>query len=218
MAIINSADQFVIFLVFLVMLFFLIKAIVIRKFKHPSYDEYLFASRKLSKRQIRESTAATYTAFATVFFWFIVLGGIYGWFLLLIPIFLYLGNFLFTKIIKWSDVELGKYSTIGSYIRSKSSFRPLRFMGDWIIVIFLFSALLVEIVIGSGILAGLIPNVPGGQLFFIILLSLLMISYIIIGGYRMVILSDRIQLSYFCWSWSTPPIFFILFRFPKYRN
>lgn len=199
MAIINSADQLVVVLVFLVMLFFLIKALFIRltkkgKLKKASYDDYLFASRKLSKNQIRDSTAATYTAFATVFFWFIVLGAIYSWLLFLIPVFLFIGNYLFTKIVKWSGVKLGKFSTISSYISSKSSFKPLHYITDGIVVVFLFSILLVEIVIGSGILGDLMPNVPGGQLFFLVLLSLLTISYVVIGGFRMVIMSDRTQL------------------------
>ena len=98
------------------------------------------------------------------------------------------------RIIQKFRIKLGQYSTIGTYIRSKSSYKPLHYVSDWIIAVFLFSTVLVEIVIGSGILASMMPDAPGGQLFFIILLSVLVLAYVIVGGFRAVILSDAVQL------------------------
>lgn len=195
----SSPDQFVLVCVVVMMVFFFIRGIISRLIssladKRQAYDDYLFAAKELSKRDIRESTAATYSAFATVFFWFIALGGIYGWLLLLIPIFLYIGNHFFVNQVKKQGLQLGKFSTISSFIRSNSTYKLLHYHADWIVVVFIFSALFVEIVIGSGILATMIPNAPGGQLFFIILISVLVIAYVTVGGFRVVILSDTLQL------------------------
>lgn len=199
MASFMSPDKFVMVCVVLVMLFFLIRAIFARITSGLSTDanrleDYLFASKELSIRDIRESTAATYSTFATVFFWFVALGGMYSWLLFLIPLFLYFGNALFTIYVQKSGVQLREYSTIGSFLRQKSRYKPIHYLADWIIVVFLFSAILVEMVIGSGILASMIPSLPNGQLFFIMLLAGIVILYVVIGGFRAVILSDAVQL------------------------
>ena len=194
-----SPDAFVMTCVVVVLFFFLFRAAVSRlaasgKPKETAFNDFLFASKELGIRDIRESMAATYCAFATVFFWFIALGNTYSWLLFLIPVFLYLGNELFIWVVQKGGIELGQYSTIGTYVRSKTSYKLLHYVFDWIIVVFLFSTLLVEIVIGSGILASMMPNAPGDQLFFVILLSVLVIGYVIVGGFRAVILSDAVQL------------------------
>lgn len=192
-------DTFVLICVIIIMFFFLVRAIFARILSRTAtnynpYDDFLFASKELTVRDIRESTAATYSTFATVFFWFVALGGIYSWLLFLIPLSLYFGNSLFTKYIQKSELQIKDYSTISSLLRAKSKFKPLHYISDLIIVVFLFSVVLVEIVIGSGILTSLVPNIPGGKLFFIILLSIIVICYVIVGGFRTVILSDTVQL------------------------
>ena len=199
MASFMSPDKFVMVCVVLVMFFFLIRAIFARITSDLSTDanrleDYLFASKELGIRDIRESTAATYSTFATVFFWFVALGGMYSWLLFMIPLFLYFGNALFTIYVQKSGVQLCEYSTIGSFLRQKSRYKPIHYLADWIIVVFLFSAILVEMVIGSGILASMIPSLPNGQLFFIMLLAGIVILYVVIGGFRTVILSDAVQL------------------------
>jgi len=214
-----SPDTFIITCVVLVLLFFLVRAVFSRladsgKAKEKTYEDYLFASRELGIRDIRESTAATYCAFATVFFWFIALGNTYSWLLFLIPLFLYLGNDLFVRIVQKSGIKLGQYSTIGAYVRSKTNYKPLHYVSDWIIVVFLFSTILVEIVIGSGILASMMPDAPGGQLFFIILLSVLVIAYVVVGGFRAVILSDSVQL-YFTIAAVIALLIFSVYYLPK---
>lgn len=195
----SQPDQFVIACVVVVGLFFLARALFSRLVggmvdRENAYDDYVLASRQLMARDIRESMAATYSAFATVFFWFVALGGMYSWLLFLIPLFLYVGNSLFIKHVRRYGVPFGNLNTIGTYIRSKSSFKPLHYFSDFVVAVFLFSTLLVEIVIGSAILAAMIPNVPGNQLFFVILLTVVVITYVIIGGFRAVILSDAVQL------------------------
>lgn len=199
MASFMTPDKFIILCVILVMLFFLVRAIFARITSSLSsdanrLDDYLFASKELSVRDIRESTAATYSTFATVFFWFVALGGTYSWLLFMIPLFLYLGNVLFTIYVKKSGIQLSEYRTIGSFLRNKTSYKPIHYLVDWIIVVFLFSVVLVEMVIGSGILSSMIPSLPNGQLFFITLLAGIVILYVVLGGFRSVILSDVVQL------------------------
>ncbi len=65
---------------------------------NPRYD-YFYALGEITPTQIGLSMAATYAAFATVFFWFIALGGNYSWLLFFIPLCLFLGNAVFVLIV-----------------------------------------------------------------------------------------------------------------------
>jgi len=139
------------------------------------------------------STAAAYSAFATVFFWFVTLGGDHSWMLFLIPVCLYFGNFMFIQTVRHFSVPLGKHPTIGGFVRDSSEYKPLHYVVDWVVVIFAFSAVLVELVIGSGILASMVPNLPYSQLVLFIFLSVVVTSYVVIGGVRAVIETDVYQ-------------------------
>lgn len=193
-----AEDKFVLACLIVVVLLFLLRAIFARlvtddKAKEDPFKEYLLASQELTPRDVRESTAATFSAFATVFFWFVALGGMYSWVLLLIPLFLVIGNFLFTKVVARYGVRLVDHITIGTFVRSRSAYAPLHYLADFIVAVFLFSALLVELIIGSGIIASMLP-LPGMQFVLLLVLSLIVILYVAIGGFRAVVLSDTIQL------------------------
>lgn len=195
----TSPDIVVLVCVILIMLAFVVRAVISRisiaiDTEADRYDQYLFASQRLSGADVAKSTAATYTAFATVFFWFVTLGAIYGWLLYLIPMCLLFGNWLFTRYVRRFQLNIPRLRTIASLVRSQTTFGPLWFVADFIVLVFLGSAILVEIVIGSTILNSLIPNVPGGPLFFVVLLTGLVLVYVVVGGFRAVVLSDVMQL------------------------
>lgn len=195
----SQPDIIVLTAVVLVAVFFFVRAVLSRILSQITpqdqpQTEFLLAGRTITPSSIRISTAATYSAFATVFFWFVVIGGIYSYWLFLIPLALYFGNVFFISFVKRSGTKIEDHQTIGSYLRAASKDRWLQRSADLIIFIAVFSALVVEINIGSEIFSGILPGVPGGQLFFVALFSLLIIGYILIGGYRAVIVSDGPQL------------------------
>lgn len=165
-----------------------------REAKDNPFDEHFFARGEMTPRQLRLSMAATYSAFATVFFWFIALGGSYGWLLFFIPLCLFLGNALFVFMVSKLDITVGFRRTIAQFVRDNAELRPLHYAVDWVVAVFLFSAVLVEIVIGSGILASMVPDVPNAQVFLFTAISVLVVSYVVIGGQRTVILTDVWQV------------------------
>lgn len=157
-------------------------------------DDYFYALGEITPTQIGLSMAATYAAFATVFFWFIALGGNYSWLLFFIPLCLFLGNAVFVLIVSKLDIPVGPRKTISQFVRENTQVRYLQYVVDWIINVFLFSTVLVEIVVGSSILASMVPNVPNAQVIFFSAISILVILYVVIGGLRTVILTDIWQL------------------------
>lgn len=195
----SQPDIVVLIAIVLVGVFFFLRATLSRMLAMiaphdlPQTD-FLLAGRTITLGSIRFSTAATYSAFATVLFWFVAIGGMYSYWLFLIPITLYFGNVVFVRFVERSNIKIEGHKTIGSYLRSVSQDRILHRFTDFVIFIGIFSALIVEINVGSEIFYGFLPGVPGGQLFFIVLFSVLILGYIILGGYRAVIVSDALQL------------------------
>ncbi len=193
-----SPDTFVLTCFVIVLLAFLLKAIYGRYKRRTltgddRYNEQVLASKSVSSWKIAMSTAATYSAFATVFFWLVTLGGDHSWMLFLIPVCLYCGNFLFVHMVRRLSIPLGTHLTIGGFVRDNSTCKPLHYVLDWVVVVFAFSAVLVELVIGSGILATMVPRLPHAQLTIFMSISVVVLVYVIIGGIRAVIDTDAWQ-------------------------
>ncbi len=157
-------------------------------------DEFLYASKTVSKTGVALSTAATYSAFATVVFWFLALGYDYGLWLLVIPAALLIGNLIFIRFVRAFDFDFSSYLTISQLIKERSGSSLLTLLTDFIVIIFLMSALLVEIVIGSSLVHALIGGVPGGQLTILIGLLVLVLAYVLLGGYRAIVKTDIAQV------------------------
>lgn len=157
------------------------------------YNEQILASQSVSSWKIAMSTAATYSAFATVFFWLVTLGGDHSWLLFLIPVCLYCGNVLFVEMVRSLSIPLGTHPTIGGFVRDNSTCEPLHYALDWVVVVFAFSAVLVELVIGSGILAAMVPGLPHAQLMIFMFITVIVLAYVAIGGIRAVIDTDAWQ-------------------------
>ena len=193
-----SPDTLVLTCTVIVILAFLAKAIY-ERFKRGTlteddlYDEQILASKSVSSWKIAMSTAATYSAFATVLFWLVTLGGNHSWMLFLIPVCLYCGNFLFVDMVGRFSIPLGTHPTIGGFVRDNSTCKPLHYVLDWVVVVFTFSAVLVELVIGSSILAAMVPRLPHAQLMIFIFITVVVLAYVIIGGIRAVIDTDAWQ-------------------------
>lgn len=195
----NSQDIIAIAFILLGVFACLIKALYDRK-KRPheakdnQSDDFFFARGEITPKQIGFSVAATYAAFATVFFWFIALGGNYSWLLFLIPLCLFLGNAVFVFIVSKLSIPVGPRKTISQFVRENTQVRYLQYIVNWIIAVFLFSAVLVEIVVGSRILASMVPNMHNAQVIFFSVISIVVISYVVIGGLRTVIKTDFWQV------------------------
>lgn len=195
----NPQDIIAIAFLLLGVLAYLIKALYDRKKRsheakdNPS-DDFFFAMGEITPKQIGFSVTATYAAFATVFFWFIALGGNYSWLLFLIPLCLFLGNAIFVFIVSKLSIPVGPRKTITQFVRENTHSRYLQYLVTWIIAVFLFSAVLVEIVIGSSILASMVPNMHNAQVIFFSVISIVVISYVVIGGLRTVIKTDFWQV------------------------
>ena len=157
-------------------------------------NEFLWASRGLTKQDVSYSTFATYSAFATVIFWFLTFGYDYGYWIFIIPIALLLGNFIFVKLVRSINIDFSQYRTIGDFIYQTTKVRQLGLICDFIVIIFLWAALLVEMVIGSGLIEALIGGVWGGQLTVLVVLSLVVLTYVLLGGYRAIVKTDRLQI------------------------
>ena len=193
-----NADVIVLVCSVIVILGFLVKAVHVRVtrsdlIRDNPYDEQMLASKSVKTGKIAMSTAATYSAFATVLFWFVTLGGNYSWTLFLIPVCLFCGNYLCIFTVRHLSIPLGVRPSIGKFLRDNSNCKTLHYVIDWIVVVFAFSAVLVELVIGSGILASMVPNLPHAQLAIFIFLTLVVCSYVVIGNMRAVIETDAIQ-------------------------
>lgn len=95
-----NPDLTAVVVLFLILCFFFFRAVLARLVGQTigqTDEEFSLASRQIKKNEIALSMGASYSAFATVFFWFLALGGGYSYLLFLIPICLFYGNKLFVK-------------------------------------------------------------------------------------------------------------------------
>jgi len=150
-------------------------------------------------REFASSTVAATISLATVVVAFYELVPTLGFWLLWTAITTSLGLLLFGMLTTRIWTKMAEYQhrpTLHAYLGAEFGSAKLALVASIFTAIGYLSAFAVELTVGSRFLAGMLPDVP--QLPTAIGLSIVSFIYSAQGGFRVVVVSDRIQM-WFIW-------------------
>jgi len=156
-------------------------------------------AKVVSHREFASSTVAATISLATVLVAFYELVPALGFWLLWTAITTALGLLLFGTLTTRIWTKMAEYEyrpTLHAYLGAEFGSANLALVASIFTAIGYLSAFAVELTVGSRFLAGMLPNVP--QLPTVIALSIVSFVYSAQGGFRVVVVSDRIQM-WFIW-------------------
>jgi Na+/proline symporter len=156
-------------------------------------------ARVKSHREFAASTVATTISLATVVVAFYELVPALGLWLIWTAITTAMGLLLFGMCAKriWNKMSAYDYRpTLHAYLGTEFNSKNLALLASVFTAIGYLSAFAVELTVGSRFLAGLIPDVPA--LLTVAVIAVASFVYTALGGFRVVIVTDRIQM-WFIW-------------------
>lgn len=121
-----------------------------------------------------------------------------------------MGFMLFALISKQILQKLTTYDnrpSMHEFLGVEFCSRNVALIGAIFTAIGYLSAFAVELTVGARFIAGLIPNIP--EWITILLISIIGLTYTVLGGFRSVVLTDRIQM-WFIWLLLASSLSFIL--------
>lgn len=162
------------------------------------------------------SLVAAGTSLSTVFVFFLTAGSLYGFWLLLCPLFFALGNWIMFLVYQRTRrngyFDEGRANTSGvtgliPYLGQKLTGRKYV---AWLLLLLsivnLISVLVLELIVGVSVLGYLsnhafgIPLSSAGEFGIFFLSVSLMLAYVFLGGFRAVVTSDIWQLRLMCFA------------------
>ncbi len=156
-------------------------------------------ARVVNHREFASSTVAATISLATVVIAFYELVPALGFWLLWTALTTALGLLVFGALAPriWTKMATYEYRpTLHAYLGAEFGSANLALVASIFTAIGYLSAFAVELTVGSRFLAGMLPDVP--QLPTAIALSIVSFVYSAHGGFRVVVVSDRIQM-WFIW-------------------
>lgn len=156
-------------------------------------------ARVNNHREFSASTVAATISLATVVVAFYELVPTLGLWLLWPAITTALGLFVFSVLAQRIWLKMSDYSyrpTLHAYLGTEFDSKGLAFIASLATAIGYLSAFAVELTVGSRFLAGLLPEIP--QFFTVVVIAFVSFIYTGLGGFRVVVVTDRIQM-WFIW-------------------
>ena len=156
-------------------------------------------ARVNNHREFGASTVAATISLATVIVAFYELVPTLGFWLLWTAITTAMGLLLFSLFAEriWNKMALYDYRpTLHAYLGTEFDSSKLAFVASLFTAIEYLSAFAVELTVGARFLAGLLPQIP--QLATVIVIAVISFTYTGMGGFRVVVVTDRIQM-WFIW-------------------
>lgn len=171
------------------------------------HDSYFLCGRKLANTEFSVSFAAASTSLATVLFFFVFLGVPHGVYILFAPLTLFLGCYLFARILLPRLVEQGYVrnpvhgespnvtaaSTLGTYIRNRYQSRAVAISVLFVTFLGLLSILLIELFVGVTIFSIFLK--PEFIDWAVVGISFAVFTYTALGGLAGVVKTDKLQLA-----------------------
>lgn len=165
--------------------------------------DFLFAGQTLNERGVASNLAATASSLAGVLFFFLIQTPAYGWVTLLVIIFVGLGHLLFLRSVKDLKPSPENTGSVFRFIRWRTESFRLASLANILVVFTYLIILLIELVIGATIFAYFLPWLPSAEILGLIILSILVMIYVNIGGFKTVTYSDS-------WQWGLMTVGLVL--------
>jgi len=158
-----------------------------------STSDFLFAGSSLTKRTLANNLAATATSFAGVLLFFFTQTPLFGWIVLAVIVFATGGQAVFLSLVKRVDPSPSQTGSIYRFLLWRVGSPRLAAVANIIVVMNFLIILLIELVIGAGLFAYFTPWLENARLWGMIFFGLLVLSYVIVGGFKTVTFSDTWQ-------------------------
>ena len=165
---------------------------------NPSLEQYLLANKQINKKDFAGSFIASGVSLGGWIIYFISCHKIYGWLMLIGPVFYVITNVIFLVVLnKINPIQIG-YKTVSelwfAVFPCKKIAKYISIMSA-LACLFLF---FVEVHVGSAILYLLLPeNILFKHLSFFFI-GLTVLAYAYQGGYLTVVKTDILQLALIC--------------------
>jgi len=156
-------------------------------------------ARVNNHREFAASTAAATISLATVVIAFYELVPSLGLWLLWTAVTTAMGLFVFSVLVGriWDKMSAYDYRpTLHAYLGTEFKSQKLALVASLFTAIGYLSAFAVELTVGSRFLAGMVHGVP--PLLTVIVIAVVSFVYTGLGGFRVVVVTDRIQM-WFIW-------------------
>lgn len=156
-------------------------------------------ARVETHKEFASSTVATTISLATVIVAFYELVPSLGLWLLWTAVTTALGLFVFSLLVGRIWTKMSRYDyrpTLHAYLGAEFRSANLALVASLCTAVGFLSAFAVELTVGSRFLAGLIDGIP--PLVTVIVIAFVSFTYTAIGGFRVVVITDRVQM-WFIW-------------------
>ena len=181
-------------------------------------DDFFFYGRRLDKKGYESTFIVTGISLATVLFFFLDYGGVFGLPLILSPIMFCLGTYIFYKILPILNRAgfLHNGSTLHNFIGTAYNFKTLRYSSAIISILGYLGMFVIELYVGIEVFQILFPD-PFWRVIITLFLMSLIFIYVYMGGYKAVVDTDRIQLAliFFATTLALIALIYLNFTLPK---
>lgn len=174
-------------------LYFLYLGVRNRRFSNTNVG-YFRANGAINAKGLGDTIAAAGLSNAAVALAYVTLAPVYGLLMFLAICANVASIFLTRYVVVVSKIEIGEITTIGNLARERVNSKRLAILCEAITSLGFLSALLVEMIIGAVLFQAAFPDLPFAEYLGFLIVSLVVLSYIAMGGLATTIGSDSWQL------------------------
>lgn len=166
-----------------------------RKSEVKTLDDFFFYGRSLDRPGYTKTFVATSISLATVLFFFLDYGGIFGMALILSPLSYSIGAWIFLRILPKlrNSGFLKSGTTLHNFLGNAFDHSAMRYSSAAISILGYLGIFVVELYVGVEVFK-LFSTTSQWTAIVAIFLMLLILIYTYLGGYKAVIDTDRVQL------------------------
>ena len=166
---------------------------------NPAKTDFFFANQSLDATRIRANLAATATSLAGALFFFLNATPMFGWLMLLVPIFSVAGIALFLRLVRDETPDPKSTGSIFRFVLHRTGSDQIAKHCNYVVVLNFVTVFVIEIVIGSQIFSYFFsqnealrePFRLAGAIF----LCVVVLWYVWKGGFAAVTQTDKWQFS-----------------------
>ena len=155
--------------------------------------EFLFANRSLKRSRISNNLAATSVSLAGLLLFIFSQTAFFGWLMIVVLLFILAGQYLMIVLTNNVDPDPDQNGSIYRLLLHKTDSRRIAAWSNIIVVLIFFTILMIEIIIGASIFTYFAPQFDFAIYIGLFSISIIVVGYVLIGGFNVVSLSDTFQ-------------------------
>lgn len=210
-----GADLTTIILVFITLFIYFVIG-TRRSVDIKTMDDYFFYSRRLDKPAYEKTFIVTGISLATVLFFFLDYGGMFGIPLIISPLMFCIGTYIFVLILPKLEQSgfLSKGSTLHNFIGKAFNFKTLRYSSAIISILGYLGIFVIELHVGVEIFK-VFSTSSTWIVFAVLFIMTIIFFYTFLGGFKAVIDTDKLQFFIIVFATGLVLISLIIFQFTQ---